>query len=263
MGFKWWSQPKVVEPTFFVFGALKANLGKYSDSERFDQTRETFRSIRALFPNSELNYIDAGLSSPSLERLLWDLSRGILGNQVKTLNLTQDSEIQQIHRMIDSELGNFSNRPALEGYYKSRLEAVATFKSFKNKAKHQMGPIFKISARYSLNNNFRRNYQKWMRKGTDWDFLVKKPRPSYLKPKVEGFENYCPTMLWGCRNISPAELSVLFVQVDETLQDLKRNGSIVDLEHAFWKGLNSYRVMGVRRLLTSGFVASSGTQQRF
>lgn len=251
------SKPNLVEPSFLVSGALITNLGTYSADERFEQTRETFRSIRVLFPNSQILYVDSGFAHPHLGELLKAIPIGVPGELVRVLDLTDDLEIRQIQELSMSEQSKFASQPALEGYYKSLLEAVSIWKAIPMSGDDRQ-PLIKLSARYLLEEDFRREYARWQRDSSRWNLLIMKKRSSYLLPRVSGFEHYCRTVLWASGRISRIEIAEIFRAVKETLHGMKNSGKIIDLEHAVFRMIRGLNLRQVRRICVTGMVASNG-----
>lgn len=235
------SQPQASKSVFLVSSALHSKHGVYSLTERTDQSIKTFESILKYADGSDIIVLDGGYKNISQEE------QDVLKNYVNAFY--SFSDIDQIKFI--QELTNWD-------VVKNMIELIM-FGSFftKNQSKlmEKYDRIFKLSGRYTLNENF--EYERHI-KAKD-KILIRGPYTSQFTPEITGgVTTQYMSRLWSFD-------SVLLPQVSETynamfvhmLNRLRENGYI-DIEHLLQHHLPADKVELLSQIGVRGNIAPNG-----
>lgn len=223
-------------------------MGVVSQQIRIAQTLETFSSITAVFPDSQIHYVDAGAFSTESSAALVNL-RGFVSNIIDLRTTAY----------VKTKLNEFDACPSgkLMGLTKSLLEA-RSYLEFFNETKNQLGgsSVVKLSARYRMTAGAHRNTIRWLQSGLD--FMAGQPKRTYLKNGNLDFTHYRRTVLWGVRSDAIPKFQLINEQLITLLESELAEGRSFDLEHGFQHLLESESVYTLRGLHVTGQVASFG-----
>lgn len=251
-------EAKVGNLLFVVSGALNSSVDGLKVPERFEETLSTFESIRRLFPEAKICYVDAGLLVPDNFQVDLGIKRKITEAVDEFFDLTSEPEILDLRKELLSQSEELLSMSGFSGYSKSRLEAASLSIVFK-KLEFPITNVVKVSARYSLSPVFLKS-SRFFHLPTVSAFAFRRARRSYLRPKILGLSKWYRTVLWMSKGVSNSELSKIFSDANLLLGELSRAGGIADLEHAMHKLVEGYPVKQLVRVGVSGRVASTGKQ---
>lgn len=230
-----------IEPTiseydgiFLITSALRAiqPLTLYSDEDRFRQTVETINSIRKYGPaNSIIYLIDGSPEYPNETKLKTIREMGV--------------NIFEAYKLPDV-------RSYAQNGYKSFLENLILiyfldwFKKNPVKAKR----IYKISGRYTLNENFRNGFD------FEDSFVFLESVDSWMpkwKQESTNSKKFFETRLYHM------DYSLLETYARELIGAVNNSIQLdVNVEHSIYKAFSKYKVVELKKIGVSGFISSSG-----
>lgn len=243
----------------FVTGALHVGIGKLELSDRLAQTQRTIDSLAKFFPTASIFYIDAGASgllSQERRKLTSTVPRG--GNVV-IMDLSAADEIRYVHDLASSH--ELRNLRSFQGYYKSAAESMALALAFRQLKGRECANIIKLSGRYWAEPQFR-DVLAFFAQPSSPAFGALRDAPSYLRPRVPGFDRATSTITWLSRGFDKEFLESKMLLAYSKLQERIMTNSVIDLEHAFQWAIELERVERFKRFGISGILASTGRKIR-
>lgn len=216
--------------------------------ERQIQTIATFQSIRKLFPNCRIQYVDAGLFSSASSLALANLGTYVEG----VLDLRRSPYVLEKMRILEE------NSDALTtGVTKSLLESYSYLEFFSGYVPSKKDEfVVKVSSRYLVGYGLDKVIRDWHRSGRT--FFAKRPSRTYLSSTRRTYPFYRRTVVWGLRTSHIGDFIKLNQNIMDLLERMYASGKPFDLEHAFGSELPAAKVYGVRKLHVQGQVASFG-----
>jgi hypothetical protein len=234
--------------TFLVTGALESPIGVVRSRERQTQTIATFQSIRKLFEDCQIYYVDAGLFSSESSSALENLRMYVDG----ILDLRSSHYVSEKMRVLEEDADTLTT-----GVTKSLLESYSYLQFFSGYVPAQKNEcVVKVSSRYLVGPGLVKAIRDW--NGSGLYFLAKKQDRSYLSATKGSFPFYRRTVLWGLRGGQIGSFLKLNEKIMDLLEKMYASGKPFDLEHAFGHTLPAGQVYGVRKLHVQGQVASYG-----
>lgn len=217
---------------FFINSALGVkHLSVFSQEERFADTLKTVESIDKYCP-SNIKFLFDSSSVPVDKRYFEELAN----RNVKVVDLSQNTNIKKF-----SNLGHKAIAECLSFHY---------FLEWFNNNLRYARRIYKLSARYQLNENFK------VVEEIDKNFIFAKAQDSWMsedmraKADVDKFFNI---RLWS---MDYGMLSLFQKELKNILIDCERYS--IDIEHSFYKNLKKYEIKEVDKIGVCGKSASNG-----
>jgi hypothetical protein len=219
---------------FFINHALSVNqLSVFSNEERFEQTLETLKSIDKYCPNNLKIIFD---SSP---------------NQVEDSYLRTIADWNNTW-FLDMGKHQYVQMYSLNGYRSlaetySFMGVLGWFREQKFEAKR----IYKLSGRYSLNDNFILDDPSYKDA-----FVFAEALESWMddniKKTVEVHSLY-RLRLW---HMDYSLLDTFTKELPRIFEDCGQYN--IDVEHSYYKHLHKYKVVEVPKIGVQGYIAPSG-----
>jgi hypothetical protein len=223
----------IYDGIFFVNHALKVNqLSVYTEEERFKQTIETLNSIDKYCPSNQVFIFDSSPEMPNTEYIQELNDRGAIffysGNE--------------------PEVRDYS----LKGH-RSVAESISFiyFLSWFKKQDFVSKRIYKLSGRYSLNDNFIKDEERF-----EDSFVFSDALDSWMPPFRQEFaavDKLFRLRLWHM------DYNLLDT-FDEKLRSILNDCLVfgIDVEHSYYKNLHTYKTIELEKIGVCGNIAPSG-----
>ena len=213
---------------FFITSCIKPKMGIFTPQERFDQTLETIRSIREKVPGAVV--------------VLSDSSYEELGDWATELI----SKVDLFFYFSELRSLSFNNQ-------KSKGEAALTYYTFRTLKENNfqwntIDRIFKITGRLQLDDGFDISQYE----NLNGKYVFKKRNETWMNPPIMGATHNLDTRMYSFTpDMIGLHLNMIATSFDSTLTHL-------DLEHAFFVGIDKERLVEFDRVYCKGQVASTG-----
>jgi hypothetical protein len=223
----------MVDGVFFINHALSVkSLSIFNDEQRFQQTVETIRSIDKYCPSNKKYIFD---SSPNVPR-------------TEYLNALSDMGVTILYTGQQEPVKSFSNNGM-----RSLAECISFsyFLMWFEKNGVDSKRIYKLSGRYQINENFVLNDESYKD-----SFVFAKALDSWMpKEKQEHAQvsKLYRLRFWhmdsSCFNAFCGKIKPIF---DDCLK------FDMDVEHSYYKNLNTQKVIEVEKIGVCGYIAPNG-----
>jgi hypothetical protein len=222
---------------FLLSSAINAKHGIYSPRERFNQTLATCVSIKKRCPNSDIIMVDGGLK-PANESQIEKLSPYITDFMFYGDRLpVQEIQKSTNHDIVKNLIEIFMFTDVLDGPDFS-----------------QYSRIFKISGRYTLNENF--DVSKHV-----GPIVIRGPYTSQFPPHVTGgIELQYMSRLWSFDISQHEYVAEVYKKMYEHMKRRLDDGGYVDIEHLLYHHLDKNLVTNIEKIGVSGHIAPNGSE---
>lgn len=219
-----------MKPLFLITSALNPSYGVFSLDERYEQTKNTIKSIRHKVPDAHIFLVDV-----SVKGLPKDIQSDVISLVDYFMDLSEHPDMVQLSL----------------GQAKSQSESLMTLifldtlKS--NEVFKQYDRIFKITGRLELDDGFDINAYE----GLNGKYVFKKRVNTWMNPPYKNATHLYDTRLHSyCSSL-----------IDYHMDALKRMFEYlpyVDLEHGMFAVIDNDKIVEFERVHCKGRVASSG-----
>jgi len=220
---------------FLVSSAINAKHGIYSPRERFNQTLATCVSIKERCPNSDIIMVDGGIK-PVNDAQMQKLSAYITdfmfyGDRLPVKEIQQSTN----HDIVKNLIEIFMFMDVLNGPDFS-----------------QYSRVFKISGRYTLNENFDVNKHVG-------PIVIRGPYTSQFPPQVTGgIELQYMSRLWSFDISQHDYVGEVYKRMYEHMKRRLEEGGYVDIEHLLYHHLDKNLVVNIDQIGVTGNIAPNG-----
>lgn len=222
----------MLDGIFFINSAIGVkHLSLLSEKDRFDETIKTIESIDKYCPNNAKYIFDSSCVPYDRTYIEEFTTRGI-----KFLDLSENTGIKRL-----SNLGHKNIAECL---------SLLNFLEWFNNNMRYARRIYKISARYELNDNFQIMDQ------IERNFIFAKAQDSWMAQDMQdrsGATKFYNTKLWS---MDFSMLPIFQKELKNILIDCERYS--LDIEHSFYKNLKKYHIKELEKIGVCGKSASSG-----
>jgi hypothetical protein len=220
---------------FLVSSAINAKHGIYTPRERFLQTYESCKSIKDRCHNADIILIDGGLK-PIND-----------GQQEKLSKYVHEFMYYGDHPRV-KEIQQSNNHDIVKN-----LIEIFMFMDVLNKSEFsEYSRIFKMSGRYTLNENFDIN------KHND-PIVIRGPYTSQFPPQVTGgLELQYMSRLWSFDISQHQHVAEVYKKMFDHMITRLEQGGYVDIEHLLYHYLDKSKVVNVDKVGVSGNIAPNG-----
>lgn len=233
------------ESLFLISSAITTRYGVYHRGTRIRQTKETIASIRTHSPSSDIVIIDGGQRDLEDYEKKSEMMNGIL----EFRSFASDDTVKQIQKVDNHDIvKNMIEIYMFKTYYEYMLS-----KDWHKKYKR----IFKLSGRYTLNDNF--DYDKHLSCSNGIALLS--PRESQFPLHITGnaILQYM-SRLWSFDASLLDYVTNAYTNMFNDMKSRIESGGYIDIEHLLYKHLDDklitkFDVMGV-----SGNIAPNGME---
>jgi len=222
----------MIDGIFFINSALNVkHLSIFSEKERFEATIKTIDSIDKYCPSNAKIMFDSS-PLPVQREYINELSK----KGVRFVDFSQNSNIRKF-----SNLGHKAIAECL---------CLLYFLDWFNDNFKYARRIYKLSARYELNENFKvvENIEK--------NFMFAKAQDSWMSDDMKarsGADKFYNTRLWS---MDFGMLSIFHKELKNILLDCERYS--LDIEHSFYKNLKKYDIKELEKIGVCGKSSSDG-----
>jgi hypothetical protein len=228
---------------FIVTSALNANVGVVNSLDRFTQTIETLRNLRAKCPDDIVIFVDGSPTKPNVEKF---------------------KQIEQYANVIISWTDDEDIRRLASNGMKSAVETAMLFKTIVAlkqspdmlRILHQVKRIYKYSSRSLLDENFDASkYDELFGK-----YVFKRAMPSWMpedKKKNITDHLYITRLYSFCPSLIDDYLKTLQKIFENILQH------DIDTEHAHYLCVDKRYVVEFEKINCSGIVAGTGNVEHY
>ncbi len=211
----------------------------HSPQERFEQTLETVKSIRNKVPNAIIWITES--SATTLPKEYADKLIEVSDHYVE---YHSDSALQQIYENLNGNTEKFD-------FGKSLLETRSLYNTFKSISHLNVNRVFKISGRYTLNDEFDiQNYETNLI-NERYVFQVHQFE-SDIYDLIYGIKGQITTGLWSFDMSLLGETIALYEKCFSYMDTMMCYTNGIDIEHSLYKFIDfskvvSTSVLGVTR----------------
>ena len=231
---------------FLVSSAINAKHGIYTPRERFLQTYETCKSIKDRCHNADIILIDGGIKRVS------DAQREKLDKYVNDIFYFGDhpvvKQIQQSnnHDIVKNMIEIFMFMTVLTD------DLVYPPNELFNDVSKEYSRIFKMSGRYTLNENFD------IKKHTG-PIVIRGPYISQFPPAITGgIELQYMSRLWSFDISQHNYIGEVYKKMYDHMTRRLEEGGYVDIEHLLYYHLDKSLVVNIDRIGVTGNIAPNG-----
>jgi hypothetical protein len=228
---------------FIVTSALNANVGVVNSLDRFTQTIETLRNLRAKCPDDIVIFVDGSPTKPNVEKL---------------------KQIEQYANVVISWTDDEDIRRLASNGMKSAVETAMLFKTIVAlkqtpeimKLFHEVKRIYKYSSRSLLDENFDTSEYD----GLFGKYVFKGAIPSWMpedKKKSVTDHLYITRLYSFCPSLIDDYLKTLQKIFENILQH------DIDTEHAHYLCVDKRYVVEFEKINCSGIVAGTGNVEHY
>jgi hypothetical protein len=235
------SQTQNLKSVFIVSSAIHAKHGVYDTNQRLNQTIETFKSIQKYAPESDIIVLDGGHEHLTAEE------REALKDYVTIFYSFVDAEnIQEIQKSTNWDI------------VKNAIELImfgSFFDSQKSNLMNQYDRIFKLSGRYTLNENF--NFERHL--NAKEKILIRGPYTSQFTPEITGgVTTQYMSRLWSFDSALLPEIADAYKNMFAHMMKRLQEGGYIDIEHLLQVHLPSHRAELIGKIGVQGNIAPNG-----
>jgi hypothetical protein len=220
---------------FLVSSAINAKHGIYTPRERFLQTYESCKSIKDKCHNADIILIDGGLkpiNNGQQEKLSkFDVEFMYYGDHPRVKEIQQSNNHDIVKNLIEIYMFmDVLNGPDFSQYSR----------------------IFKMSGRYTLNENFD------IKKHTG-PIVIRGPYTSQFTPAITGgIELQYMSRLWSFDVSQHDYIAEAYKQMYEHMVRRLEEGGYVDIEHLLFHHLDKSLVVNIDQIGVTGNIAPNG-----
>lgn len=223
------------ESLFLVSSALTTKHGVYHRSTRIRQTNETLLSIRKYCPAADIVIIDGG------ERDLESYEKSLLFKEaLEFKSFADDATVKSIQTVPSHDIV----KNMIEIYIFSKYYEFM----FNNEWHKKYKRFFKLSGRYTLNENF--NYEKHLSCANG--IAISNVRNSQFNPELTGNVSLqYMSRLWSFDSSLLSYIVDTYIKMFNDMKSRVESGGYIDIEHLLYKHLDknlitNFDVLGVR-----------------
>jgi hypothetical protein len=226
---------------FVVSSAIHAKHGIYGSNQRLDQSIETFKSIQKYASGADIIVLDGGCQHLTNEE------KEKLKSYITTFYSFVDAEnVQEIQKSNNWDI------------VKNTIELIMFGSFFDSQYKNLMNTydrIFKLSGRYTLNENF--DYERHM--NAKEKILIRGPYTSQFTPEITGgVTTQYMSRLWSFDSQLLPEIVESYKNMFAHMIERLQNKGYIDIEHLLQVHLPSHRVELVGKIGVQGNIAPNG-----
>jgi hypothetical protein len=226
---------------FVVSSAIHAKHGVYDVNQRLDQSIETFKSVQKYANGSDIIVLDGGSDHLTAEE------REKLKDYITLFYSFSDAEnVQEIQKSNNWDI------------VKNLIELIMFGSFFSSQAESLMSKydrIFKLSGRYTLNENF--DYERHM--NAKEKILIRGPYTSQFTPEITGgVTTQYMSRLWSFDSKLLPEISKTYNKMFAHMMKRLQERGYIDIEHLLQAHLPSHRVELVGKIGVQGNIAPNG-----
>jgi hypothetical protein len=228
---------------FLVSSAIHAKHGVYNTKERLDQTIATCASIKAKVPNADIIILDGGYEH------LTDEEKEILrGSMNRFIAYTDDAEVKGIQAVPSHDIVKNAIEILMYGtFFTENAEQI----------KKEYSRVFKMSGRYTLNDNFDYDFHEKTKHG----IVIRGPYTSQFTPDMTGgITKQYMSRLWSFDSSLIPYISECYQRMYAHIITRVNNGGYIDIEHLLFNYLNPAFIRFPDAIGIEGSIAPNGTQ---
>ena len=230
----------------FVTSAVNASFSVYTPDQRLQQTLATIASVRKYLPEAEVTVVEC--SVPAVNA---DMEKALADKADHFVSLSNDTNV--IFMTENGDRGDVTKN-LTEAIVLRRLMAVAA----KQKWFAKSDRIFKISGRYMLNDKF--DITAHTDAANADKFVFRKKNLSQFRPEHTGVPLQYQTRLYSFAPVLFDRYCAVLDQMIKTMQDYFNQGKYIDIEHLWWKLLDSKEITELDKIGVTGNIAPNGQQ---
>lgn len=223
----------MVDGVFFINSALNVKqLSVFNNDDRFVQTVETIKSVRKYCPNSKIILFD-GSSEPVKDQYIDALEK----MHVFFLYTGNNTQVNQLSKSGQRSLAETLSFIIAADYFKKNYISSKR--------------IYKISGRYTLNDNFIVDREDFSNA-----FVFSSPLESWMskqKQEESGVDKLFRLRFW---HMDSSLFDVFQSKLPLIFNDSLQFG--IDVEHSYFKNLNMYKTVAVDPIGVEGVIAPTG-----
>lgn len=231
---------------FFVTSAIHTKHGIYSAAERLNQTVATVQSIQKYAPNSDIVIIESSAESAITE----EESKVLLDTYpLSILDFSADKDVQNIYVKGGNNWDIVKN--LTEMFVFAKVLGNSDFYSKFNSSR-----MFKISGRYTLNDNF---HIENMNKPESYLF-AKSQSSQFPSSYTGGLEIQFPSRLWSWPS---DKANLVYMRYNLMLEDFQASiakGYYRDIEHLLYRYFNGPCVTQFLPIGVEGNIGPNGNR---
>ena len=232
--------------SFFVTSAVNASFSVYTPEQRLQQTLATIASVRKYVPESDITLVEC--SVPGINA---DFEQALTDKVDHYVSLSTDANV--IYMTENGDRGDVTKN-LTEAIVLRRLMTVADKQGWFTHSDR----IFKISGRYMLNDNFDMTVHTDLTNQNK--FVFRKKNLSQFRPEHTGVPLQYQTRLYSFPPVLFQRYCQVLDQMIETMQHYFNQGKYIDIEHLWWKLLDSTEITELDKIGVSGNIAPNGQQ---
>jgi len=207
----------------------------HSPQERFEQTLETIQSIRSKVPNSII-----WITESSPESLPKEYSNQLITLSDFYIENHDDEVIQQLYQ-------NLNQCPEKFDFGKSLLESRSLFNTFVQIKPLEFNRAFKLSGRYTLNNDFNISDYESRILNDHYVFQVHH-MGNDIYDLLYGIKGQVTTGLWSFHKSLLDETIDLYHRCFSYMDTMMSYTGGIDIEHSIYKFIDFSKVISVPSL---------------
>lgn len=230
------------ESLFLISSAITTRYGVYHRVNRIKQTKETIASVQKYCPNADIVVIDGG------QRDLEDYEKkSLFGGILEFRSFASDATVRQIQTVDNHDIvKNMIEIYMFKTYYEYMLS-----KEWHKKYKR----IFKLSGRYTLNENF--DYDKHLACVNGITLLTPKQSQFPLHVTGNAFLQYM-SRLWSFDASLLEYVTNAYTAMFNDMKSRIEAGGYIDIEHLLYKHLDDNKITRLDIMGVSGNIAPNG-----
>lgn len=231
-----------MKAVFIVTSAVNSRFGVYTPKERFDQTLDTIRSIKARCPNSKIIVMEcAGVPLTEEQKMGFYLHCNLL------IDYTQDENVVSIYNSTD-------NWDIVKNSTEILCFGTAIKQCQESKAFEGYDRVFKVSGRYLLNDQFDPAYYDTV---PDKIVIGRKHRSQFPEHITTQPWQYM-ARLWSWPTSLTDRVSQVYQQSLVHFAQRVAAGGYTDIEHVLAKFLPPEHVVELEHTGIEGKIAPTG-----
>lgn len=229
-------------PLVILSSATYTRFGVFNHTERFIQTVNTCHSIRKRMPNAHIVLLEAGEQFLSEDEV----------DTLKTYNVeiedyTNYSIVLNVIKIDNQDIVKNVIETAVFSHYYAKLMSQPM---------NQYTRIFKLSARYTLNEKF--NYDDHLRSDK---IVIRGPYTSQFKPETTGGTMF--QYMARLYSFHPRFLAYILCVYENSMNhmiDRINSGGYIDIEHCLFKFINPNHIVSPNYIGVEGTIAPNGVR---
>lgn len=230
---------------FMITSAMNTKFGVYNSEERFNQTKNTIQSIKNRVPNATLIFLEmSGLPLSPQQK------QEIENSVDQLIDFTGNQHVIDLYNSTDNwDVVKNVNEVTCFAQALRTLENQNKFKDCQR--------IFKISGRYSLNNNFKLKLYDDSR--VKDKFIVAQVKSTQFHPSItDGIVKQYMSRLWSWPSSKTTEVIDMYDKMLNLMFSRLQQGGYVDIEHGLFHFLNPKHVHELLLVGIEGNIGPNG-----